>query len=489
MAGVVLSGLLAPCAVSAAAPTLASDLGVSQVPARAGAPLRPTANRSTVATIECGLDKKPISPLVYGIAYDAIHDAASPQQWTMGATARRWGGNTATRYNWKSHVWNTALDYFWRNVAVTGHESFLADNELHHVTSVLTVPTIGWVAKDSRSYSFPVSSNGSQQAVDPENPDIGNGVDSKGKKIDPPDPGRTSVAAPPAFIGQWVAGVKDRVDQYQLDNEPEIWNTTHRDVHPNPLSYDELWQRTRDYASAIRKNDPTAVISGPASWGWLGYNFSAVDAAAGFGSKPDRRRHDDLPLLEWYLQQLKAYEVKTGVRLVDVLDVHYYPQEDNVYGQSGRIDPAGAALRIRSTRSLWDPTYTDESWIDTKIALIPRLRGWIRDSYPGTRISIGEWNFGAETHMSGGLATAEALGRFGQQGVYAAYYWAYPPADSPSYWAFRAFRDVDGSGMRFGDTSVRASVKDRNAASLFASIDARGKVVAVALNLSPSATL
>ena len=27
---------------------------------------------------------------------------------------------------------------------------------------------------------------------------------------------------------------------YDMDNEPEIWNGTHRDVHPAPPGYDEL---------------------------------------------------------------------------------------------------------------------------------------------------------------------------------------------------------------------------------------------------------
>ena len=28
-------------------------------------------------------------------------------------------------------------------------------------------------------------------------------------------------------------------------------------------------------------------------------------------------------------------------------------------------DPATNALRLRSTRALWDPSYVDESWINT----------------------------------------------------------------------------------------------------------------------------
>ena len=65
------------------------------------------------------------------------------------------------------------------------------------------------------------------------------------------------------------------------------------------------------------------------------------------------------------------------------------------------------ALRIRSVRALWDPAYRDESWIGEPVRLIPRLRDWIAKNAPGVRISIGEYNFGAEKHMSGGLAVAD----------------------------------------------------------------------------------
>ena len=40
-----------------------------------------------------------------------------------------------------------------------------------------------------------------------------------------------------------------------LDNEAMLWNSTHRDVHPQPATYDEIWQKTVDYASAIKSED------------------------------------------------------------------------------------------------------------------------------------------------------------------------------------------------------------------------------------------
>ena len=158
-------------------------------------------------------------------------------------------------------------------------------------------------------------------------------------------------------------------------------------------------------------------------------------------------------------------------------------------GKDGKTDSATAALRIRSTRSLWDPTYVDESWINERMRVIPLLREWIAQNHPGLGISIGEWNFGAETHMSGGLATAEALGRFGTEGVTSAYYWTDPEDRSPAFWAFRAFRNFDDAGGRFLDRTVPV----KNGAllsSLFGSRDDEGThVVAVLLNFAAFSSL
>jgi hypothetical protein len=264
-----------------------------------------------------------------------------------------------------------------------------------------------------------------------------------------------------------------------------LWNSTHRDVHPDAVTYDELLEKTVAYASVVRQEDPEAVIAGPAEWGWTAYFYSAADVQpVGRRKHWDQRAHGGVPLLAWYLRKLREYERQTGVRLLDVVDVHFYPQCDVGMAEEGGTDEETAARRIRSTRALWDWGYKDESWIGEPVRLIPRLKDWIAENYPGRGISIGEYNFGATTHMSGGLAQAEALGRFAQEGITSAFHFTYPPDKSPAYWAFRAFRDYDGKGGRFLDTYVPTKMDE--GVSLFASRDSKGeRLVAIALNLEP----
>ncbi len=442
------------------------------------------ATRDVSLSVQCGGATHPISPLIYG---------AANGDWDSGITAQRLGGNVMTRFNWDlGDTWNTGNDWFFENVK--GKDSlarWVQNGTDHHAPTALVVPLIGWVAKDASSVGFPKSKFPNQRKFSSDRPEAGDGFKADGSKIAPGPPSETSVPAPPELIGKWIRDLHAKggsaVNMYLLDNEPALWSSNHRDVHPDPVTYDELLDRTIKYASEIRKADPSAMIAGPTEWGWTNYFYSAKDSDVGVNKAPDRAAHDGTPLIPWYLKKLAEYEKANGTRLLDVLDVHFYPAADGVYGNNAHIDEDGSELRIRSTRALWDPEYRDESWINDKVSLIPRLKGWVRENYPGLKVSIGEWSFGADAHISGALATVEALGRFGQQGLDAAYYWDGPKVATKTFWAFRAFRNFDGKGSRFEDISL--PTKEAENVSLFASRNAAGDhLVAILVNQDPRAT-
>jgi Glycoside hydrolase family 44 len=442
-------------------------------------------SRAVDLKLACTDGTRPINPLIYGVANG---------DWESGQTIERIGGNLTSRLNWDADFWNTGNDWFFENFKVDGSIwDWLAKDASRGTPAAVTVPTIGWVAKDSTSVGFPKSKFPGQRKFDTGRPEAGDGFRPDGAKITPGSPELTSLAAPPQLIGGWVRRLREKdaargarsALMYILDNEPSLWSSTHRDVHPEPLTYDELLDRTVRYATAIREADPDGLIAGPAEWGWLGYFGSGKDQSVAPALRPDRRAHGDVPLIPWYLAKLAEHERLNHVRLLDVLDVHFYPAAEGLYGNNPRVDPEGAALRIRATRSLWDPLYRDESWINESIALIPRLKKWVAENYPGLRISIGEWSFGAEDHISGGIATVEALGRFGQQGLDSAFYWNGPKKGTASFWAFRAFRNFDGKGARFLDQSLPA--RDAENVSLFASRDPSGNhLVAILVNRDAS---
>jgi hypothetical protein len=266
------------------------------------------------------------------------------------------------------------------------------------------------------------------------------------------------------------------VHNFVVDNEPDLWPVTHTDVHPVEPSYDDMVDLFEEYATAIKDADPQAQVMGPAASGWLALMYSARDRGDdNFRTHADRRAHADMPFLPWWLEQIRQRDEQSGRRTLDVLDVHFYPQAGEVFSNASGAETN--ALRLRSTRALWDPDYVDESWIGEPVRLIPRLRDWIDRSYPGTRLAINEWNWGADQTMNGALAIADVLGIFGREGVDMAAYWTVPPPGSPGEYAFKLYTS------QFGDQSLAASSSAPNDVTVYASRDSgTGELVLVALN-------
>jgi len=177
--------------------------------------------------------------------------------------------------------------------------------------------------------------------------------------------------------------------------------------------------------------------------------------------------HGNIPFVEWYLQQMAAYEAEHQTRILDYLDLHFYPQSEGIF------DPdAGSAeiqeLRLRSTRALWDPTYVDESWIAEPVALIPRMHTWVDENYPGTKLALTEYSWGAQGSINGALAQADILGIFGREGLDLATLWTAPSPTQPAAYAFRMFRNYDGQHHMFGDIHVQALSADQEQVSIYA---------------------
>ena len=441
-----------------------------------------------------------ISDDVYGLNFAESAFAAE-----IALPVNRWGGNATTRYNYQLDATNLASDYFFENypsetpdpstlpVGSTA-DIFVGENQQNDASTIMTVGMIGWTPNSREIQgSFPVDVYGPQQQVDPWRPNFGNGVALDGSFIDN-DPSITSNPIDEQFAVGWINHLKSQfgtaanggVKYYALDNEPMLWNSTHRDVHPVGAGYDEVRDLGVTYASAIKQADPTAQVLGPSVWGWSAYFYSALDAEPGgdwWNNPLDRIAHGGQAFLPWYLSEMAAAEAQSGTRLLDYLDIHYYPQTPGV-ALSGAGDAATQTARLRSTRSLWDPNFVDESWINEEVQLIPRMRDWIDTYYPGTKLAITEYNWGATDDINGAVTQADVLGIFGREGVDLATMWDPPQPDDPAAYAFRMFRNYDGAqqaGSRFGETSLQASSADVDDVSVFASERASDRAITVML--------
>src|SRR5579859_1238973 len=439
-----------------------------------------------------GTPGRAISPEIYGNSGNSAQECAD-----MGVTLGRWGGNAVTRYNWKlGNAFSAARDYNFQNgnygatSSLDRQPSGIADqsiaaNRAANIGMLLTIPTIGWVAKDDNSNSHsinvpaaggpPLAPNGDAIAgYDPADNRGRTCVPSRARKgapfSDPPDLSDRTVAQ-----DEWVYHLVRRfgraaeggVRYYAMDNEPDLWPYTHTDIRPAQLSYDQMLNTFLDYATAVKAVDPTAQITGPVSWGWPNYFYSPLDRNTdNYREHADRNAHGDMPFLAWWLDAIRRHDAAAGQRSLDVLDLHYYPQAQGVYG--GDVSRDGAALRLRSTRALWDPSYVDESWIGDRVRLIPRLREWVDLNYPGTKIALTEWNWGAEGTMNGALALGEVLGIFGREGLDIACHWGALNAKSPAYAAFKLFGNYDSAGGSFTGTAYAAPSTNSDLLSCFA---------------------
>lgn len=443
----------------------------------------------TVA-VDPSMDAHPISPLIYGMNF-----ASDAQISAAKVPFTRWGGNSTSRYNYEIDTTNTGFDYFFENIpgcwgtqgnycnpqpmdpkTNSGANAYLDGAKKNSMTAFFTIPTIGWVAKAPPKYNHPFdcgcpkSYTALQDQFDPYDTNCGNGMHNN-QPVACPAPTTTSVAVDPQWAKTWVAylvgrfGASNGARIYQLDNEPALWSSTHRDIHPSRLGYDELWQRMRDYGDAILQADPSAALAGPNEWGWPNYFCSDKDVISNGCSpqSPDRAMHGGEELVAWLLDQAKTWEMQNGKRLLHYLDLHYYPQGGN--------PPA-------ITRSLWDPTYTDPSWINAKITLIPRMRDWVSQHYPGTKISVSEYDFYHHDEDVGAVTYAEVLGIFGREGLDAATAWSPPAPNERAFGAYKLYRNFDGMGGAFESIGVRTTITG-NAFAAFGSVSKTRVTVAL----------
>lgn len=451
----------------------------------------------TQIAVDAAADRHAISPLIYGVSFA---DAATITD--LNLTLNRAGGNSASLYDWRHEARNAGRDWYFESMAIDPDEPaqygtrFVERSRADGAAAMLTVPMIGWVAKlapgGGKQPSFSVAKYGWQKAVeDPGFPDAGNGLHTDGTPItgnDPHDAATPDTLADQrawiaSLVARWGTAAKGGVRFYAMDNEPSRWHDIHRDVHPVGLHATELAQRIVAYARMVKAVDPSAMVVGPEEWGWNGYRYSGFDQqvgdAHGYANLPDRRdQTGGLDLMPWLLGRLKQ-----AGRPIDVISVHYYPQGGEYRENGDDVSAAMQRLRNRSTRSLWDPDYVDSSWIDDRVALIPRMRGWARDHYyPGTPLAITEYNWGAERHMNGATAQADVLGIFGREKLYMAARWAAPARGTPTYLAMKLLRNYDGRDSGFGDTSVAARAPDPDSVATFAALRRDGTLTVLAIN-------
>ncbi|HYL84662.1 MAG TPA: glycoside hydrolase family 44 protein [Candidatus Angelobacter sp.] len=445
---------------------------------------------------------KAISPYIYGINFYSGVTGAPPQ-----LTFDRAGGNRWTAYNWITNASNAGSDYLYENdnylsssnVPAEAVRSFIAGDQGNGLASLVTFQLQGLVSADE---------NGPVSVTNP--PDLTRFrpvIDKKSTTSNAsftltPPPATTDAnvymdeflwALDQKFSGMGIFGANPTHPTFaELDNEPELWNSTHLEVQgPNPVTSDSYITKTINLSKAFKDQFPDLTIFGPVHYGFEGiYNWQGELSATPGGNNwfPDK-----------YLPALKTASTSYGKSLVDVYDFHWYSEATD--GTTRVINLTGTSLTdaqvqaiVQSPRSLWDTTFKENSWITNSVLggpiyILGRLQSRINAENPGMKIAITEYENGGFNHIAGTIAQADNLGIFGSEGVFAANFW--PPGGTYSYTlaGFRAYRDFDGASSNFGDTSLQSTSSNVASVVVYASTDTAtpGRVVLVAINRSNAA--
>jgi fibronectin type 3 domain-containing protein len=226
---------------------------------------------------------KPISPYIYGINFYSGITGAPPQ-----LTFDRAGGNRWTAYNWETNASNAGSDFEYENddflssstVPAEAVRTFIAGDQSNGLASLITVQLQGLVSGDE---SGPVS------VTNP--PDLSRFkvvVDQKSAVSSAPFTITPPTTDANVFMDEFVWALDQKFSGanifaanpihptfVSLDNEPELWNSTHLEVQgSSPVTSDDYIAKTITMTKALKTQFPNMVIFGPVHYGFQGiYNW------------------------------------------------------------------------------------------------------------------------------------------------------------------------------------------------------------------------
>jgi hypothetical protein len=308
---------------------------------------------------------RPISPWIYGLNFYTSVSGAPPH-----LTLDRAGGNRWTAYNWETNASNAGSDYIYSNdnylssstTATEAVRTFIAADHNLGMASMMSIQLQGLVSADENgavSVSNPPDLTRFKQVIDK-------------KSTITTAPFTTSPDTTDAYVYMdeflWaldqklpgIFGASPSLPTFvSLDNEPELWNSTHLEVQGhNAISSDSYISKTIALTKALKDQFPNLVIFGPVHYGFGGiYNWQGELTATPDGTTwfPDK-----------YLPAIKSASSAYGKPLVDVYDFHWYSEATDGTTRvtnltSANLTDTQVQAIAQSPRSLWDPTFKENS--------------------------------------------------------------------------------------------------------------------------------
>jgi hypothetical protein len=406
-------------------------------------------------SIDVTQNRKPVSLGIYGINNALSDDPSNPSPLDpVNSSATTWqrfkdagiklfrdnNGNNATKYNWRLKL-TSAPD--WYNNVYHADWDFKAKNlqtNIPGAQGLFAFQLIGKAASSDQHNFDDWDYNGAQWWDGVSNNWAGGGgptsVGGNGGVGDPNLylenwPADSTVGILDKWFGTGGLGInKNTFPYWNMDNEPEIWYSTHDDVMPKQLSAENFMQNYFKVAKAARAKFPTIKLVGfvpCGEWFWYAYDDGSGSGTSGLITSGGKQ----YSWIEFFIKRISEEQKATGIRLLDVVDLHTY------------LSAASEAELLQVHRVFYDKTFdypganglhlidnTDNEYI------FARINAWL-DQYLGIGhgVTIGStesgWDAGSGfKQMPQALSYASILGVFANNGVevFTPWYW------SPSYW-------------------------------------------------------
>lgn len=454
----------------------------------------PAGAQTITISVQAAQNRVPVSPYLYG-KNDSMGTPGSP---TSAADVQRFreagirmlrmnAGNNATKYNWQKKL--TSHPDWYNNVYASmdwDYAQAQLQQQLPGVQAMWAFQLLGKVADNAANNFNDWGYNQSQwwSGVG-QNLAGGGTVNPAGGEhaLQNGNPALyltdTSAETSTAILDHWIKSTALGLDRrrflyWNMDNEPEIWQGTHDDVMPSQISAEEFMQRYFAYAKRARARFPEIKLVGPVpanEWQW--YNWPKAITSGG----------RSYPWLEYFIKRVAEEQAATGIRLLDVLDIHYYPgtkvpaevvQLHRTFFDRTYVHPE--ANGVKAINGGWDSSINKEY-------IFGRCADWL-EQYMGPKHGV---TFGmTETAIAvtdAPLASvwyASTLGEFMRHGVEVFTPWSWQPGMWEVLHLFSRYNQT---------TSVRATSSDEATLSAYPTIDDRtGNLTIVLVNRALTGT-
>lgn len=291
-----------------------------------------------IVTIDATAETHAVSPYLYGRNNSLSGNPSSPLSavdWTRLRDSgirilRESGGNNSTKYNWRRKL-GSHPD--WYNNVYANNWDFAAQSlqqNLPAVQGMWSFQLIGKAAKTSAANFNDWGYNNSQWWTGVSQNLAGGGVVNAAGGVNATTNGNPDLYlenwtadSTTAILNHWFTNLsldKNKLRYWSMDNEVEIWSGTHDDVMPVQESAENFMQRYFAVAKKARQHYPEIKLLGPVpanEWQW--YNWQGGISQGG----------KNYAWLEYFIKRVAEEQQVSGVRLLDVLDIHYYPGSSN----------------------------------------------------------------------------------------------------------------------------------------------------------------